>query len=74
MVSSMRANCTVLLIDDELAGLQLRKLVLESVGFKTLAATNGDEGMDLFRLHDVDVVVTDHLLKGTCAAAPRPYC
>ncbi len=68
MVSSMRANCTVLLIDDELAGLQLRKLVLESVGFKTLAATNGDEGMDLFRLHDVDVVVTDHLLGRTTAA------
>jgi PAS domain S-box-containing protein len=64
-----RKNCTVLLIDDEQSGLQLRKRVLESVGFNTLATTSGDEGMDLFRLHDVDVVVTDHLLGRSTAAA-----
>jgi PAS domain S-box-containing protein len=58
----------VLLIDDEEAGLQLRKLVLESVGFNALTATTADEGMELFRLHDVDVVVTDHLLGRATAA------
>ncbi len=68
MASSEHANRTILLIDDEPAGLHLRKLVLESVGFKALTATNGDEGMDLFRLHDVDVVVTDHLLGRASAA------
>jgi two-component system CheB/CheR fusion protein len=63
-----RADCTVLLIDDERAGLQVRELVLKSVGFKVLAATTSDEGMGLFRLHDVDVVVTDHLLGRSTAA------
>jgi PAS domain S-box-containing protein len=68
MAPSGRTNCTILLIDDELAGLQLRKRVLESVGYRALSATNGDEGMELFRFHDVDVVVTDHLLGRATAA------
>jgi PAS domain S-box-containing protein len=63
-----RANCTVLLIDDEQAGLMLRKCVLENAGFKALAGNTGEEGMSLFRLHDVDVVVTDHLLGRATAA------
>jgi len=57
-----RANCTVLLIDDEQAGLQLRDKVLQSVGFKTLSAVSSEEGLKLFRMFDVDVIVTDHLL------------
>jgi len=57
-----------LLIDDEQTGLQLRKLVLESSGFKVLVATAPDEAMRLFRLHDIDIVVTDHLLGRTTAA------
>ena len=57
-----------MLVDDEVAGLQLRKRVLESAGFKTLACTTPGEAMELFRLHDVDVVVTDHLLGRSTAA------
>lgn len=63
-----RSKCTVLLIDDEQAGLHLRKLVLGSAGFKTLTATTPEDAMELFRLHDVDVVVTDHLLGRATAA------
>jgi two-component system, chemotaxis family, CheB/CheR fusion protein len=57
-----RGTRTVLLIDDEQAGLQLRKLVLESNGFSVFAATARGEALTLFKNHDVDVVVTDHLL------------
>lgn len=67
-MTSERANHTVLLIDDEVAGLRLRELVLQSAGFKALTATNGDDAMELFRLHDIDAVVTDHLLGRTSAA------
>ena len=67
-MDSIRTNCTVLLIDDEQAGLQLRKLVLENTGYKVLTATSPDEAIELFRLHDVDVVVTDHLLGRATAA------
>ena len=64
-----RANCTVLLIDDEQPGLRLRKLVLEDSGFKVLATSEIDEAMSMFQMHDVDVVVTDHLLGRSTAAS-----
>ena len=59
---------TVLLIDDEQAGLELRKMVLESRGFEVLRANTPDDAMELFRSHDVEVVVTDHLLGRETAA------
>ena len=63
-----RDNCTVLLIDDEQPGLRLRKLVLEDSGFKVLATSHPEEVMGLFQKHDVDIVVTDHLLGRSTAA------
>lgn len=63
-----RANCTVLLIDDEQPGLRLRRLVLEDSGFKVLSTSEIDEAMSMFQKHDVDVVVTDHLLGRLTAA------
>lgn len=67
-LTSIRTSCTVLLIDDEETGLRLRKLVLESRGFNVHSATDSEEAMALFRMHDVDVVVTDHLLGRSTAA------
>jgi len=68
-MATARASCTVLLIDDEAAGLKLRELVLKKAGFRTLAATSCDAGLKLFQAHDVAVVVTDHLLgRGTASA------
>lgn len=63
-----RTDCNVLLIDDEMTGLQLRKLVLESNGFKVLTARESEEAISLFRIHDIDIVVTDHLLGRSTAA------
>jgi PAS domain S-box-containing protein len=63
-----RGKHTILLVDDEKDGLLLRKLVLESAGFRTLIANSPDEALQLFRHHDIAVVVTDHLLGRTTAA------
>ena len=68
-VTGRRANSTVLLVDDEQRGLELRKHVLESSGFRVLTATGSEQAMNLFRLHDVDVVVTGHLLGNLSTAA-----
>lgn len=68
-MGSPRTGCTLLLIDDEQQALQLRKRVLESNGFTVLSATTAEEGLELFRRHDVDVVITDHLLGRSTAAA-----
>src|SRR6266542_1825947 len=58
---TVRADRTILLIDDEPAGLELRGRVLQDIGYKVLSARTGAEGLALFQAHDVDVVVTDHL-------------
>jgi CheY-like chemotaxis protein len=50
---------TVLCVDDETIGLRVRKIMLESHGFQVLTATNGQQGIDLFEQHDVDLVVLD---------------
>ncbi len=55
---------TVLCVDDEKIGLRVRKLMLESHGFKVLTATDGQQGIDLFGQHQVDIVVLDYYMPG----------
>ena len=52
----------LLCIDDELNGLQLRKIILESNGYRVLIAASGPEGIQLFERHPVDLVVLDFLM------------
>lgn len=49
----------VLCIDDDLTGLALRKLLLETKGYVVLTATNGNAGIELSRRADLDAVVLD---------------
>ncbi|HXM95932.1 MAG TPA: response regulator [Candidatus Dormibacteraeota bacterium] len=49
----------ILCIDDDQANLVVRKLLLESVGFSTLTAASGPEGLDIIRSQPVDAVVLD---------------
>jgi len=53
---------TVLCVDDERIGLRVRKIMLESRGFKVLTASSGPEGLKLFEEHEVDVVVLDYYM------------
>jgi CheY-like chemotaxis protein len=39
---------TVLCVDDEKIGLRVRKIMLESRGFKVLTASDGAEGLKVF--------------------------
>src|SRR5690349_10173190 len=55
---------TILCIDDQPLVLEIRQLVLERAGYFVLTATNGQDGMELFRNQSVDLVITDHLLPG----------
>src|SRR3974390_1235184 len=52
----------VLCVDDEKIGLRVRKIMLESRGFKVLTASSGPEGLKLFEEHEVDVVVLDYYM------------
>lgn len=54
----------ILCIDDEPDAIQIRKLLLESEGYKVLDASTGEEGLRLFRAHTIDAVVVDYWMSG----------
>jgi len=54
----------VLCIDDELVGLQVRKLLLERAGYRVLTALDGPTGLDIFSTEPVDAVVLDYSMPG----------
>src|SRR5437016_12748423 len=63
---------TILCVDDEASGLYFRTLILESQGYKVIAGTSAQEGLNLFKANQVDLVITDHLMgraTGTIMAA-----
>lgn len=53
---------TILCIDDEALGLQIRKAVLERAGYNVLTAVDGPSGLSLFRGNPVDGVVLDYYM------------
>jgi two-component system cell cycle sensor histidine kinase/response regulator CckA len=61
-----RASETVLLVEDEAGVRQLLKRVLDSAGYRVLAASNGDDAEKLFVDHgdSIDLVVTDVIMPG----------
>lgn len=52
----------LLCVDDEINGLQLRKIILETCGYRVLIAASGPEGLKLFEENPVDLVVLDFLM------------
>jgi CheY-like chemotaxis protein len=55
---------TILCIDDEVLGLEIRKVVLEREGYAVYTAPDGPSGIRLFREHPVDAVVLDYAMPG----------
>jgi CheY-like chemotaxis protein len=55
---------TVLCVDDEAIGLRVRKILLESHGFKVLTANSGQQGLNIFDEQPVDVVILDYYMPG----------
>lgn len=53
---------TILCIDDEALGLQIRRAVLERAGYQVLTAIDGPGGLALFRKEVVDGVVLDYYM------------
>jgi len=49
----------VLCIDDDVTGLMLRKLLLETRGYIVLTASNGEDGIQIARKMKPDVLVLD---------------
>ena len=54
----------ILCVDDELIGLQVRKILLERAGYRVLAAEDGFAGLELFQSEPVEAVVLDYSMPG----------
>jgi len=54
----------ILCVDDEENQLTIRKLVLEKAGYSVLTASSGHQALHLLGLHQVDLVLSDHLMPG----------
>jgi CheY-like chemotaxis protein len=57
-------TATILCVDDEESGLQIRKLLLESAGYQVLTARSGPEGIRLFREQKINLVLVDYWMGG----------
>jgi CheY-like chemotaxis protein len=58
----------ILCVDDEENQLAVRKLVLESKGYAVLTAASGHQALGLLAEHQVDLVLSDHLMPGLTGA------
>jgi CheY-like chemotaxis protein len=54
----------VLCVDDELVGLQIRKILLERAGYRVLTAPDGPSGLEIFAAEPVEAVVLDYSMPG----------
>jgi CheY-like chemotaxis protein len=53
---------TILCIDDEELGLEIRRLVLEREGYTVLTARDGASGLTIFETQKVDAVILDYAM------------
>lgn len=60
----MKASRTILCVDADSFGLEVRKLVLESFGYKVLSATSGSGALTHFVRRRVDAVILDYAVEG----------
>jgi CheY-like chemotaxis protein len=63
--NSLKPNSNlVLCVDDELVGLQVRKILLERAGYRVLTAPDGPSGLAIFSEEPVEAVVLDYSMPG----------
>lgn len=53
---------TILLVDDEMDILDIKKRYLVQAGYQVLVAWDGVEGLDLSRKKSVDLIITDIMM------------
>jgi CheY-like chemotaxis protein len=57
-----------LCVDDEPAGLAVRKIILELAGYTVLTATSGEEAVSVISGTHLDLLITDQLLPSMSGA------
>ena len=60
----MRPKKTILCVDDNEQSLSIRKIMLETRGYRVISCTNGDEALKLFQNGGVDLLLSDLVMPG----------
>jgi len=60
----MKPKRTILCVDDNEQSLSIRKVMLETRGYRVVACTNGEDALSRFRQGGVDLVLTDLTMPG----------
>lgn len=62
--TEMKPKRTILCVDDNEQLLSIRKILLETRGYRVLACNNGEEALERFRKGGVDLVLADLMMPG----------
>lgn len=54
----------ILCIDDDIQSLRVRRILLESLGYKVSTETDAERGLRLFRSRHIDAVILDYQMPG----------
>jgi CheY-like chemotaxis protein len=60
----MRPKKTILCVDDNEQSLSIRKIMLETRGYRVVACTSSTNALEIFRKGGVDLVLSDLLMPG----------
>ena len=52
----------LLCIDDADTALRVKKLLLDNAGYEVVTAQSAEDGLELFKQHQVELVIADHFL------------
>jgi CheY-like chemotaxis protein len=60
----MKPKKTILCVDDNEQALSIRKVLLETRGYRVIACNSGEAALEAFRRGNVDLVLTDLIMPG----------
>src|SRR5690349_9078576 len=60
----MKPKRTILCVDDNEQSLSIRKVLLETRGYRVCACTKAEEALEIFKHGGVDLVLTDLVMPG----------
>jgi CheY-like chemotaxis protein len=63
-LAGYQGMATVLVVDDEPKLLEVRRLMLEALGYVVLVAESGEKALEIMRTRIVDAVILDYLMPG----------
>jgi two-component system, OmpR family, response regulator CpxR len=60
----MRPKKTILCVDDNEQALSIRKVMLETRGYRVVACANGQQALEVFKKGGIDLVLSDFVMPG----------